>query len=249
MAGAVFRKSGPAAALPMFEAEARGLAELAAADAVRVPEVYAVGTDERGAYLEMERLALVTPDADCEAHFGAQLAALHRVTAGKHGWHRDNFIGATPQQNAQSADWLVFYREQRLRRQLELAAQNGYAGELQSLGAALIDRLPALLESYAPVPSLLHGDLWGGNWSMVDGHPVVFDPAVYYGDRETDLAMTRLFGGFGRAFYRAYDETWPLAPGWQRRLPLYQLYHVLNHLNLFGDGYLARALHLLRQLA
>ncbi len=241
-------KTGPAVAVDAFEAEAAGLRELAAAECVRVPEVYDVGTDARGAYLEMERLDLVTPDPDCERRFGAQLAALHDVTAKEHGWHRDNTIGATPQPNARSADWLEFFRERRLRFQLALADDNGYGGELQERGALLAERLAILFDGYRPVPSLLHGDLWAGNWGMVDGHPAVFDPAVHYGDRECDLAMTRLFGGFGNAFYAAYEEAWPLAAGWERRVPLYQLYHVLNHLNIFGSGYHDRALQLLRSL-
>ena len=202
----------------------------------------------RGAYLEMEHLDLVTPDRDCERRFGAQLAALHGVTAKEHGWHRDNTIGASPQPNARSADWLAFFRERRLRFQLALAAENGYGGELQERGALLAERLAILFDGYRPVPSLLHGDLWAGNWGMVDGHPAVFDPAVHYGDRECDLAMTRLFGGFGSTFYAAYEEAWPLARGWEHRVPLYQLYHVLNHLNIFGSGYHDRALQLLRAL-
>ena len=140
------------------------------------------------------------------------------------------------------------WREQRLGFQFRLAARNGHSGELQALGRKLIDGLPALFAGYEPVPSLLHGDLWGGNWASVDGDPVIFDPAVYYGDRETDLAMTHLFGGFGAAFYTAYRQAWPLEEGSAARQELYQLYHVLNHLNLFGGGYLGRAVGILRTL-
>ena len=114
--------------------------------------------------------------------------------------------------------------------------------------ARLQDSLEIFFHDYVPQPSLLHGDLWAGNYAAVDGVPVIFDPAVYYGDRETDIAMTRLFGGFGEAFYDAYTRSWPLQPGHESRLELYQLYHVLNHLNLFGAGYLGRALELLRSL-
>ncbi|HEX5789100.1 MAG TPA: fructosamine kinase family protein [Woeseiaceae bacterium] len=248
MARRVFRKTGPLSDLARFEAEAEGLNELAAAEALRVPEVYGVGTDAGGAYIEMERLDLAAPDPDGERRFGAQLAALHRVTADAFGWHRDNWIGGSPQPNPRSLDWPAFFREHRLEFQLALAAKQGYRGELETLGRALASGLDALFGSYRPVPSLLHGDLWAGNWGMAHGHPVVFDPAVYYGDRETDLAMTRLFGGFGRAFYAAYEETWPLAAGWERRVALYQLYHVLNHLNLFGGAYHGQALMLLREL-
>jgi fructosamine-3-kinase len=213
-----------------------------------VPEVYEVGSDADNAWIELERLALVTPDTNCEVRFGAQLAALHRHTASRHGWRRDNTIGASPQKNREESDWLTFWREQRLGVQLDLAAGNGYGGELQERGAALMERHARLLHDYDPLPALRPGGRGGGNRGMVDGHPLILDPAGYYGDRETDLAMTRLFGGFGRAFYRAYDEAWPLARGWEQRVPLYQLYHVLNHLNLFGSGYESRALQLLRQL-
>ena len=131
---------------------------------------------------------------------------------------------------------------------LVLAAGKGYSGELQERGTRLAERLDVLFEGYDPAPSLLHGDLWAGNWGVADSMPVIFDPAVYYGDRETDIAMTRLFGGFGAAFYREYERAWPLATGSKERQELYKLYHVLNHLNLFGSGYLDQALAILRRL-
>ena len=174
---------------------------------------------------------------------------MHHHTEKRYGWHRDNTIGPTPQHNPWTRDWVEFFREQRLRFQLDLAARNGYSGDLQSLGLRLAERLPELFEGYRPEASLCHGDLWSGNWGVADGVPVIFDPAVYYGDRESDIAMTMLFGGFGRAFYRAYEESWPMAKGHEQRLKLYQLYHVLNHLNLFGSGYLGQAMKLLRDLA
>jgi fructosamine-3-kinase len=139
-------------------------------------------------------------------------------------------------------DWLTFFREHRLRFQLELAERNGYGGRLQDAGSRLLPRLDALLGEHRPAPSLLHGDLWGGNAGAdPGGAPVIFDPAVYYGDREADLAMTRLFGGFSREFYTAYEKEWPLPAGASARVDLYNLYHVLNHLNLFGTGYLGQA--------
>ncbi|MEO1204570.1 MAG: fructosamine kinase family protein, partial [Pseudomonadota bacterium] len=153
-----------------------------------------------------------------------------------------------PQRNPWTDEWLTFFAEHRLGYQLELAARNGYVGELETLGAALAARLPELLEGHAPEPSLLHGDLWGGNWGVADGEPVIFDPAVYFGDSETDIAMTQLFGGFGRTFYEAYFERRPPGEGSATRLELYQLYHVLNHLNLFGSGYLGQAITLMRSL-
>jgi fructosamine-3-kinase len=233
----------------MFEAEAEGLRELAAANAIRVPAVIDCGIDDGAAFIAIERLHFERATEAAEATFGAQLAHLHRHTKEQHGWYRDNTIGPTPQPNPWTDDWIDFFREHRLRFQLDLAARNGYTGELQSFGKRLAGRLPDLFEGYEPAASLCHGDLWSGNWGVTEGVPVIFDPAVYYGDRESDIAMTMLFGGFGQAFYRAYEESWPMAAGHPRRLKLYQLYHVLNHLNLFGSGYLGQAMRLLRDLA
>lgn len=244
----VFEKTGPESALPMFEAEAEGLEELRTAGAIRVPEVIAVGCADGHSYIHLEKLQLSRGESGVDLKLGEQLAALHRHTAAQFGWHRDNTIGPTPQRNDPADDWVSFFREHRLRFQLDLAARNGYGGELQALGAQLADSLESLFEGYEPVPSLLHGDLWSGNRGSVDGEPVVFDPAVYYGDRESDIAMTRLFGGFGRDFYAAYAASWPMAPGHQNRNTLYQLYHVLNHLNLFGPAYHSQALGQLLEL-
>ncbi|MGI9248145.1 MAG: fructosamine kinase family protein [Woeseiaceae bacterium] len=244
--GRVFLKTGPATTYEMFAAEAEGLSELALANAVRVPEVVALGQQEDSAFLALEWLAFERPGIECERLFGEQLATMHRTVKDQYGWHRDNTIGLTPQHNDWTDDWVVFFRERRLAYQLELAAKNGFTGELQERGAHLLKRLPVFFDGYKPEPSLLHGDLWGGNWACRDGAPVIFDPAVYYGDRETDLAMTKLFGGFGAAFYEAYESNWPLEPGRRKRMELYQLYHVLNHLNLFGAGYLSRAIDLIR---
>jgi fructosamine-3-kinase len=246
-AGPFFVKLNSAERAPMFEAEAAGLNELASAGALRVPAPVAWGADASHAWLVLEYLTLSrSPD---ERVFGRQLARLHRHTAQAFGWTRDNTIGTNPQHNGQTADWAGFWRERRLRVQLDLAAANGYAGRLQQSGARLLDRLDALLAHHAPLPSLLHGDLWGGNAAFTDrGEPVVFDPAVYYGDREADLAMTELFGGFSADLYRGYRDEWPLAPGYEQRRELYNLYHVLNHLNLFGGGYLSQAQRMIDRL-
>ena len=225
-----------------------GLAELRSARAIRVPDVIDVGITDGQSYISLEKLALSRPTVETERVLGQQLAKLHRHTQKQFGWHRDNTIGLTPQRNDQSSDWMVFFREHRLQFQLELAAANGFGGELLELGAKLCEQLDKLFDDYDPAASLLHGDLWGGNWGNVDGEPVVFDPAVYYGDRESDIAMTRLFGGFGQAFYEAYNSSWPMQQGHVARLKLYQLYHVLNHLNLFGRGYLQQALTLTKAL-
>ncbi len=244
----LFTKTGPASALAMFEAEAEGLDELRSASAIRVPDVIDVGIIDGHSYISLEKLTLSRPTVETERVLGQQLAKLHRHTQKQFGWHRDNTIGLTPQCNDQSADWIVFFREHRLQFQLDLATANGFGGELLELGEQLCEQLGKLFDDYDPAASLLHGDLWGSNWGNVDGEPVVFDPAVYYGDRESDIAMTRLFGGFGQTFYEAYDSSWPMQQGHETRLMLYQLYHVLNHLNLFGRGYLQQALTLTKAL-
>lgn len=246
--GDLFIKTGPLSAAQMFAAEAEGLSEIAQTGTIHVPQLIASGATGTAVFLALEWLELERADAAVESRCGEQLAELHHVTSKRYGWHRDNTIGLTPQHNAWSDDWIDFFREHRLAFQLRLAAENGFSGELQERGAQLLKRLPIYFEGVTPAASLLHGDLWGGNWGCSSGNPVIFDPAVYYGDRETDLAMTRLFGGFGTAFYEAYESSWPLADGHQERQHLYQLYHVLNHLNLFGSGYLGGAIRLIDEL-
>ena len=244
----LFIKTGPAISADIFAAEAQGLTELASAGAIRVPSVLASGTTQSSAYLALEWLTFEPADAAIETVFGEQLAALHRNTNTRHGWHRNNSIGLTPQENDWQDNWLEFFREQRLGFQLHLAARSGYGEELQQRGAQLLKRLPIYFDTVEPAASLLHGDLWAGNWNCSGGVPVIFDPAVYFGDRETDLAMTKLFGGFGAAFYAAYESSWPLQDGHQERQHLYQLYHLLNHLNLFGSGYLGQTIRLMEKL-
>jgi len=247
--GPLFLKTAAANSYDMFDAEACGLRELAEANAVRVPEVVAVQKYGDGALLALEWLEMSAPSANIARDLGQQLAAQHRHTRTQYGWYRDNTIGLTAQPNAPANDWVRFYRRQRLEYQLRLASNNGYGADLETAGQTLLDNLDLFFDGYVPAASLLHGDLWGGNWSAVEGSPVLFDPAVYYGDRETDLAMTRLFGGFSPDFYESYNDAWPLDDGHQRRVGLYQLYHVLNHLNLFGRGYLGRVITLLADLA
>jgi fructosamine-3-kinase len=243
-----FIKVNAASMRDMFEAERAGLEELAGAAAIRVPHPLAVGCDGAQSWLVLEDIRLGQPCPGSARDAGRRLAALHRATATAFGWSRDNTIGATPQPNAWTASWLDFWRDRRLGHQLQLAARNGYGRRLQDLGRRLMERLPALLD-HAPAPSLLHGDLWGGNIGYTaEGEPVIFDPAVYYGDREADLAMTELFGGFGGEFYAGYREAWPLDAGYSTRKVLYNLYHVLNHLNLFGGGYGAQAESMMARL-
>lgn len=233
--------------LPMFAAEAEGLETIAATQTLRVPKPVAHGCAEGRSYLVLEYLEL---DAHGDAgRLGERLAALHRCTSDRFGFAADNFIGTTPQPNAWNAGWVDFWRERRLGFQLRLAARNGYGGALQDLGRKLLDALPAFFDGYAPQPSLLHGDLWGGNHAYTaDGAPVVFDPAPYYGDREADLAMTELFGGYGPDFYAAYRAAWPSDAGYAARKPLYNLYHILNHANLFGGGYARQAETMMQRL-
>jgi protein-ribulosamine 3-kinase len=225
-----------------LEAEAVGLQALADARAVGVPRMRARGRAGTAAFLALEWIESRPAGAAAERRLGERLAAQHQVTAAEFGFGCDNFIGRTPQPNGWLGDWAEFFRERRLRPQLLLAAGSGFAGLLEEPGARLLESVAALLGGHRPRPSLLHGDLWAGNWlADTRDEPQIFDPAVYYGDREADLAMTRLFGGFGRAFYDAYQSAAPLPAGHAVRAELYNLYHVLNHANLFGGGYARQA--------
>ncbi len=242
-----FVKLNSASSLAMFEAEADGLRELADAAAIRVPQPLTTGCAQQAAFLVMEYIELGGGGAP--QALGEQLAALHRCTSAQFGWRRDNTIGATPQINQVDDDWLRFWCRQRLGFQLDLAARKGLATNTVRLGEQLMSRLGGLFVDYRPLPSLLHGDLWGGNVAVDDaGQPVIFDPAVYYGDREADLAMTELFGGFERDFYLAYTSAWPLDRGYETRKMLYNLYHILNHFNLFGGGYGRRSATMIERL-
>ena len=240
--GPLFVKVAAVERRAMLEAEAVGLEELRRAAAVRVPRVLGVGAHGSQAWLALEWIQLGARTGPAEALLGELLASQHRCTAPEFGWYRNNTIGSTAQLNDWMGDWVEFWRERRLRYQLELAALKGHDGRLLRRGEVLLERLDGFFTTYRPVPSLLHGDLWGGNWGVESGGgPVIFDPAVYYGDREADLAMTRLFGGFGERFYAAYEASFPLDAGWRIRTDLYNLYHVLNHANLFGGGYVQQA--------
>ena len=231
----------------MFEAEARGLHEMAEAGCLRVPAPICYGDYEQQCYLVLEYLPM--NGLIDMAQFGQQFAAMHRITAEHFGWCRNNTIGSTPQINTPGDDWIAFWREHRLGYQLELAANNGCGSALTRPGEKLMEKFPALFGDYRPVPSMLHGDLWTGNAAALsDGTPVIYDPAFYYGDREADLAMTHLFGSFGRSFYAAYEEAWPLHAGHQQRRTLYNLYHVINHFNMFGGGYLGQAISMTERL-
>ena len=242
-----FLKVNDARHHPMFVAEAAGLDAIAATGTLRVPEAIAHGIAGEQGYLVLEYLELVSRGN--ARLLGERLAALHRCTADQFGFAGDNFIGTTLQPNARTNDWIEFWRRHRLGFQLRLAARNGYGGRLQSPGEQLLDALPAFFADYSPLPSLLHGDLWSGNHGFLsDGTPAIFDPATYYGDRECDLAMTELFGGYPANFYAAYRTAWPLDPGYATRRDLYNLYHILNHANLFGGGYATQAEQMMQRL-
>ena len=227
-----FLKTKDAGWTDAFAAEADGLEALR--PHIRVPRVLDRGVKEGKAFILLERLDL-RASGDWPA-LGRALAVLHCQTCPHFGWHRDNYIGLAPQINAWRDDWAEFFGECRLRPQATKAGLD-----------FPIDKAVALL-NHKPQPSLLHGDLWSGNAGFTAEGPVVFDPAVYYGDREADLAMTELFGGFPREFYAAYNEAFPLLEGYERRKHLYNLYHLLNHLNLFGGGYLGQVKATLRLL-
>jgi protein-ribulosamine 3-kinase len=227
----------------MFEAEALGLEELRRAGALRVPQPLCWGRQGAQAYLVLEWLELKPLAGKSEALLGEQLAAQHRVTSALYGWSHDNTLGTTRQKNTPDGDWIHFWREQRLGFQLRLAQKKDE--RLAEPGARLLAALDRLLAGHQPAASLLHGDLWAGNAAQdSQGRPVIFDPAVYYGDREAEIAMMELFGGFGGATLAAYHAAWPLDPGYAEvRRGLYQLYHILNHFNLFGGQYADQALH------
>ena len=183
------------------------------------------------------------------AALGSALADVHRSHAAKFGLERDNFIGATAQVNTQEDEWVTFWQHHRLHYQLRLAAKNRYPSRLISRGERLVEDCAGFFQNYRPQASLLHGDAWAGNVAAdAAGTPVMFDPAVYYGDRETDLAMSELFGGYPNDFYAAYRNAWPLDDGYAVRKQLYNLYHILNHANLFAGDYVRQAERMIEAL-
>ena len=246
-----FLKCNEAGQAENFAAEADGLAALGAADLLRVPAPLARGVDAGMAWLLLEWLDLAPLGRRAAARLGEALAALHAAPRTHYGWPRDNYIGATGQENGEDDDWCRFFRERRLKPQLTRARAAGLLGAADAAG---IERIAGQLGQYFPdgaaAPALLHGDLWSGNAAQdTGGKPVVFDPAVYCGDPEADLAMMDLFGGFPAPFWAAYHAVLPQRAGHEARRDLYQLYHVLNHVNLFGAGYVGQARSLISRLA
>lgn len=234
----------------MFACEANGLNEIRKSGAIRVPEVMAQGED----FLLLEYIEPGAKSGDFFQRLGRSFARMHRCISSSYGFYEDNFIGSTPQPNIpekeEASDWISFYFRKRLLYQYRLAEKNRYLTKVLQEGFAHLEKnIRFLLQDSIEEPCLLHGDLWSGNYlCSAEGEPVLIDPAVYYGHREADLAMTRLFGGFSPSFYESYQEEYPLKKDWEVREPVFRLYHVMNHLNLFGVGYLGEAERLLKQL-
>jgi len=233
--------------LPMFEAEMHGLNEIRDSDSIRCPQPIDCGVTGGFAFIVMEYLDL-SGSMD-EIRFAQQLAKMHLCRQRQFGYPIDNTIGSNPQPNTYDQDWVSFWQQQRLGFQLSLAKENGFGSELFDTGMRLNQQVGSFFNNYSPIASLLHGDLWGGNQGADSaGNPVIFDPAVYYGDHEADLAMMELFGRPQRRFFEAYNEVFPIDPGYAQRRELYNLYHILNHANLFGASYVSQACRMIASL-
>jgi protein-ribulosamine 3-kinase len=235
----IFLKRNTLAHPQMFEAEAVGLSRLTCDGGPRIPTPIAAFSDGTHQYLLLEFLESGSRSADYWEQFGRQLAHLHQtVRHAQFGFEIDNFIGATPQYNEMKSSWIEFYREMRLEPQIRMAASY-LNSRLRRQLSRMLDSLDTIIVEPDGDASILHGDLWSGNaMSGPFGEPVIIDPATYFGHREAEIAMTQLFGRFGGHFYAAYNEYWPMQAGWEKRMDLYNLYHMLNHVNLFGSGYL-----------
>jgi len=247
--GCWFIKTNTPNLLEMFRAEADGLNEIEASNSIGTPKVIAYGNTPNLSYLILQYIDL--QDQINQALLGSQLAQMHQFKSNNNqfGWKRNNTIGSTKQSNQFNGDWVVFWKNERLCYQLGLALNNAYPSKAYEKGLELSENLALFFTDYQPKPSLLHGDLWGGNCSSDENaNPIIFDPAVYYGDRETDIAMTELFGGFSSDFYTAYNTHYPLDAGYKVRKTLYNLYHILNHFNLFGGGYASQAENMTNKL-
>lgn len=242
-----FVKINHASQVEMFEAEAIGLKQMLATQAIRVPRPICWGMADRSSYLVLEWLEFGRGNTESWEEMGRQLAAMHKAGgSSQFGWDRNNTIGSTPQINTWTENWADFFAEFRIGYQLKLARKRG--GNFPD-PSQMIPLVRDFLVDRNPNPSLVHGDLWSGNAAVTtSGEPIILDPATYYGDAEVDLAMTELFGGFPAAFYRGYSDVFPLDAGYDKRKTLYNLYHILNHFNLFGGGYAAQANRMLQQV-
>ena len=237
----------------VFQHEADGLEALRSTATFKVPDVIGIGETGAGTqFLVLEFIPSFTKSANFFEMFGRQLAQMHMANdqESRFGFSGDNFIGSTLQKNTWYKDWTEFFAVERLGFQLKLANDNGLAtSELNKSCDHLIDQLERFISSPSESTALLHGDLWSGNYLVSqEGNPVLIDPAVYFGARESEFGMTKLFGGFNSRFYDAYNEAYPLTEGWEQRTEIYQLYHLLNHLNLFGTSYLPQCIQILRKL-
>lgn len=242
-----FVKTNRLERLSMFEAEFQSLTEIRQSHTIRAPKPILCGVSDNEAFLVMEFLEIAgRPDG---ARLAQQLAALHQTTQSQFGFRIDNTIGSSLQPNTYDDDWVCFWRQHRLEQQLSLVEAQGCSHTLLDAGQCLSEQLDCFFEGYTPQPSLLHGDLWNGNQGAdAEGIPMIFDPACYYGDHEADLAMMELFGGPERGFFETYHAIFPIDPGYDQRRNLYNLYHILNHANLFGGCYHEQALIMMRQL-
>jgi len=248
-----FIKTNKADSFHMFQAEAKGLKEiegnLLSSNPIRAPHVYDVRANDDYAWLTLEYIPFGQDTKQSEEKLGIGLALLHQQTSKTFGLNHNNVIGSTPQINTPETSWLDFFHEHRLQAQFDFAKTNGFYHDISQEAESLIEALPLLLGNHHPTPSLLHGDLWSGNKGTdTKNKPIIFDPAVYYGDRECDLAMTELFGGFSSDFYAAYEDVYPIEEGYAKRKQLYNLYHILNHANLFGGHYIQQSQSIMQQL-
>ncbi|WP_206856511.1 fructosamine kinase family protein [Candidatus Enterococcus mangumiae] len=237
-----FLKIHPHVTKRFFEAEVDGLKELA--PHVRVPETYMLGETNEGAYLLME---WIEPGKGDPRELAKDLVKIHRSTAPQFGFRKDNYLGSLPQINTFEEDWWTFFFKNRLEAQIDVAEKNNRWNDTRQKEYRRLKEEVLSREVHQKIiPSLLHGDLWSGNvFYDRQGRPVFIDPAVSYGNREQDIAMSQLFGGFRPEFLEAYQESWPLDEGWETRLPLYQLYYLLAHLNMFGESYGTQVDHIL----
>ncbi|WP_066628324.1 fructosamine kinase family protein [Labilibacter marinus] len=228
----------------VFSCEANGLKEIEKSQSIKTPKLIIIEKD----FLLLEYLNQGLKSQESMFNFGCKFAFMHQYENESYGFYEDNFIGSNNQVNTQMPQWSDFYFQNRLLFQFKLAEKNGFVDKVfRSLFKGLEKRLNSILKGSEEAPSLLHGDLWGGNYLIGEnGDAVLIDPAVYYGHREADLAMTKLFGGFSEEFYEGYHQTYPLKEGYEHREKIYLLYHVLNHLNLFGSSYYSQAINLMR---
>ncbi|MDQ6988288.1 MAG: fructosamine kinase family protein [Mariprofundaceae bacterium] len=247
-----FIKTNQSSAFAMFEAEALGLQTISQAlssdNPLRIPEVLAVGQNQAHAWLVLSAIE-INAGSPAQTSLGHGLALLHQQQAPAFGFEQHNFIGESPQNNTWQTHWSDFFTEQRLNAQYKLAEQHGIAFHFTAAWQTLRPLIPKILDGHTSQPCLLHGDFWAGNFAYdMQANPYIFDPAVYYGDPECDLAMSALFGGFETSFYAAYHEVIPQKEGYAQRKKLYNLYHVLNHANLFGGAYIGQSIQMMQEL-